>query len=1089
MDISIGDETLETCVLHPDSAKVLREKYLRIALYLRHASVTDKQCKDIVFSGHTARSAELTKEGGYLKLVLHDVSRPRATLVTYSTPILDHQYQGKPRAWEEYSYGDNTVGVINIRPLENTGENFPHHHTLASPTMTVAECGLSRDVLPPSIPVKTEQIPDHQDPVMGVDRDKYLDVVTAYDREQPRLDQGNIDIEGITMCNEKQEDVSEDAAKSDSIPFCQDSKSFHHGSIPFHPDSIPFHHEKSDEQAVKYGGAEACDMDGVGGLKNSEDWCQLRGVQPLAQDAHHSNISYPGIVQPEATGPSEFRTATAPKPVCLVSKVQVLTLIPTKELRLVGNGVQPGQSGTNDTMYPARSGDVQSVVNNGNHEPRIGDVQSLVSSGMHEPMICDVQSSVSSGMHEPMICDVQSLVSSGMHKPRICDVQSEARNKMYEPRSGDVQSVVNSRMHEPRSGDVQSVISSGMHEPRSGDVQYVISSGMHEPRSGDVQSKVSSRMHEPRSGDVQSEVRNKMYEPRSGDVQSEVGSKMYEPRSGDIQSEVSNRMYEPGICDVQSEVRNKMYEPRSGDVQTEVRNKMYEPRSGDVQSEVSSGMHEPRSGDVQSKVTSRMHGSRNGDIQSEVSSRMHETRGGDVQSQSKTSSRIYKPRSGDVQSEVRNKMYEPRSGDVQSEVGSEMYEPKSGDIQSEVSNRMYEPVICDVQSEVRNKMYEPRSGDVQSEVRNKMYEPRSGDVQSEVRNKMYEPRSGGVQSEVRNKMYERRSGDVPSEVGNRIHESDSGDIMNPNVVQVAATQQFVSMPDPVSRPAHIVSKAKTQTSEHTEKRCSVNDEYGEAQPRTKAIKMPENRFDDSHRDTSRRVVKSVLVNCELTVRGNSIYGVHPRRPVTLSSDTYLGHRKVQGGNSTSTRDIESRNGRVHPNTAQSTEERTCDGQLGNEVTEKKHNSRQSRDWERKYCQWLSAKGRFYCLVCKKSRQSRRGIRAHIQTHIWPFEWYQCSHCGRAFTQLRLLKLHKMRQGDKLHKCTQCDASFSFSCEYKKHLREFHKQGVFLCEPCGKSLPTSRHLAEHPVGEKVYKCHICGEECTSGRTSHGYMLWY
>ena len=1025
MDLSTGDVTLKTCVIHPDAANVLSGKYLKIAQYLRHARLVDTEYKNIVRRGHKAHHVELVVEHGALKLVLRDescmsckhlglnqdgirtlspktgCSMPSVCMV-HRTPIVDHLHQERPRAWEENTsdgktrvqamdtdalgqesrcrlstkmpsnkymdsrYGDNPVGVIDIRPIESTEENFPQHHTPTSPTVTVAECESVREALPAPILVKPEQTLDHQDPVIGFDRNKYVDVATANGAEQLRLvgevcdiGQGNADIKGITMCIEKQDVVPEDA-KSDSIPFGQDSKSFHLDSIPFRPDSISSHHEKSDEQAMKYGGAKACDMDGIGGGKNSGDWCQLRGVQLLAQDAHHSNISYPGIVQPEATGPSEFRTATAPKPVCLVSKVQVLTLIPTKELRLVGNGVQPGQSGTNGTMYPARSGDVQSVVNNGKHEPRIGDVQSLVSSGMHEPMICDVQSSVSSGMHEPMICDVQSLVSSGMHKPRICDVQSEARNKIYEP----------------RSGDVQSLVSSGMHKP--------------------------------------------------------------------------------GICDVQSqaEVRNKIYEPRSGYVQSAIVSGMHEPRSGDGQSEVSSRMHKPRSGDVQSKVSSRIHG----------------------------------PRSGDVQSEVRKQMYQLRSGDVHFEVSSRMHEARDGDIQS--------------QSKASNKMYEAMSGDVQSEVRSKMYEPRSGDV--------------------------------PSEVGNRIHESDSGDIMNPNVVQVAATQQFVSMPDPVSRPAHIVSKAKTQTSEPTEKRCSMNDEYGEAQSRIKAIKMAENRNDDSHCDTFRHVVKST--NCYMTARGNSI-----------SSDTYSGHCKIQlqSGNDTGPRNMESTSDRVSPNTVQSTEKRTDDVRLRKEVTDEKLNSchsndteakyykllpangrfycllcrksheslyeirahvrthpgvdsgtcmidtRQSNDVEAKYYKRVSEKGRFYCLICNRSYQSRDLIRGHVRTHTG-HKPYKCPHCDRAFTHLQLLKSHKKRQGDKVHECTLCDARLSFLCEYKKHLREVHKQGVFQCEHCGKSLPTSRHLAEHIVkhtGEKLYQCHICGEMSSSDRTLHAHLQYH
>ena len=428
--------------------------------------------------------------------------------VVYRTPIVDHQHQGKPRSWEENAYdgnarveematdelgqefrccsstkmspskymgshyedqtvtlmgieGDNPVGVIDIRPLENTGENFQHHQTLASPSMAVAECSLFPEVLPPPIPVKTEQIPDHQDPVIGFDRDTYLDVVRAYGCEQPGLveevcemDQGNVGVEDIRLWDEKQAHVLEYVAKSHSIPFHHDSISMHHdsippplNSIPSHHNITPIHHHESGEQVVEYRGPAACeiydhnyclprmwdskrlvsiisknkmancskmqsegmvctkltsdrnetlslgegtetwtdvaeitgDADNICGVETFSDGCLLREVETLVEDTHHSNITLPGIVQTKPTAHSEFRAPPTPKPVCLVSKVQVLKFKPMQGMRLGVNAVESSPPGTNGTMHASSNGDITYVVCSKMHEPISGDVQSVVS--------------------------------------------------------------------------------------------------------------------------------------------------------------------------------------------------------------------------------------------------------------------------------------------------------------------------------------------------------------------------------------------------------------------------------------------------------------------------------------------------------------------------------------------------------------------------------------------------------------------------------------------------------------------------------------------------------------------------------------
>ncbi|XP_061099758.1 zinc finger protein 420-like isoform X2 [Conger conger] len=108
------------------------------------------------------------------------------------------------------------------------------------------------------------------------------------------------------------------------------------------------------------------------------------------------------------------------------------------------------------------------------------------------------------------------------------------------------------------------------------------------------------------------------------------------------------------------------------------------------------------------------------------------------------------------------------------------------------------------------------------------------------------------------------------------------------------------------------------------------------------------------------------------------------------------------------------------------------------------------------------------------------LKKHQQTHPGKHQ-YQCSQCGKGFSQSSYLKLHqRTHTGERPYHCSQCGKSFTQLGTLKRHQRDHTGERPYLCSQCGKSFNRSYHLKQHQVthtGERPYHCSLCGKSFT------------
>ena len=127
-----------------------------------------------------------------------------------------------------------------------------------------------------------------------------------------------------------------------------------------------------------------------------------------------------------------------------------------------------------------------------------------------------------------------------------------------------------------------------------------------------------------------------------------------------------------------------------------------------------------------------------------------------------------------------------------------------------------------------------------------------------------------------------------------------------------------------------------------------------------------------------------------------------------------------------------------------------------------------------------------CPYCGKTFAENKLLNKHIaHAHIAPKSKISnlCPYCGKTFTENKLLNSHiahvHTAPESKIHKCTECEKSFTIKSRLNRHLR-VHTTTVksYACDVCGKSFLQNDYLKKHMKWhspELPYSCSFCDKK--------------
>uniref|UniRef100_A0AAQ6IU94 C2H2-type domain-containing protein n=1 Tax=Anabas testudineus TaxID=64144 RepID=A0AAQ6IU94_ANATE len=120
---------------------------------------------------------------------------------------------------------------------------------------------------------------------------------------------------------------------------------------------------------------------------------------------------------------------------------------------------------------------------------------------------------------------------------------------------------------------------------------------------------------------------------------------------------------------------------------------------------------------------------------------------------------------------------------------------------------------------------------------------------------------------------------------------------------------------------------------------------------------------------------------------------------------------------------------------------------------------------------------YSCDQCERVFRGLASLILHKRTHVEE-KPYSCDQCGKAFLTCSHLKNHRrVHDEEKRHWCQVCDKTFATAKNLKIHFRRHAGDKPFICGECGKSFITVHELKVHKrthTGERLYSCGQCGK---------------
>lgn len=130
---------------------------------------------------------------------------------------------------------------------------------------------------------------------------------------------------------------------------------------------------------------------------------------------------------------------------------------------------------------------------------------------------------------------------------------------------------------------------------------------------------------------------------------------------------------------------------------------------------------------------------------------------------------------------------------------------------------------------------------------------------------------------------------------------------------------------------------------------------------------------------------------------------------------------------------------------------------------------------------------FTCSKCGKAFTQLILLKQHVKNHLnlksnqekqVPSSIFICSVCGKECTTKFLLNRHMMcHSGKKPFACSLCPSTFYTTCDLNIHMRVHTGAKPFVCPICEKPFRRSSHLTVHMrthTGEKPYQCKTCSK---------------